>query len=790
METDALDKLERLFRAACILTGAEQLAFIEAACSNDEKLRKELESLLQADEGAEDESFLDTSKGALDILDQSEILLGQQIGPYKLIEPLGAGGMGEVWLGEQKEPIKRQVAFKLIKLGMDTKQVVARFESERQALAVMDHPNIAKVYDAGVTKTGRPFFVMELVRGVPVNEYCDAKRLSTANRIRLFMDICRAVQHAHQKGIIHRDLKPSNVLVTEHDDKPVPKVIDFGIAKAVGYNLTTHTLVTGVGQLIGTPAYMSPEQADTKGFDVDTRTDVYSLGMMLYELLVGTKPIDLKEKAQQAIQDAIRDTEVPKPSTRLTSLGQQQVSIAEQRQTTPDQLRRELKGDLDWIVLKSIEKDRTRRYDTVNGLTMELGRYLDNQPVIARPPSVVYRTQKFIRRNQTIVVAGTFVFLALIGGITAATVGLLRAQKAEQVAQQEALTSQSVSDFLIQLFEVSDPGVARGNSITAREILDQGAARIESELKDQPEVRARLLHTMGKVYWELGLEDESTTMLREAIDLRKSTLGADHPQVAESMRSLAITRSGHFGAIMPEQRKEILGLLYEAKEIHEKQLGPAHPEVAEDWASIAVFTLDRLTQDDPAEYEQAIAAAKKALTIWEAAYGPEDPRLHKMLYRLAGWYRDWKKDYDTAAQYYARSASIIENVYGSESGLMLEPLYGLYRMEYQKDFRSPKIIESFNRMWAVTDEEIINSDADPSLYITTASYLQFTGHLEQAEASLERAARILKKKFGDDVEDMVFAHSRLVQLYVAQERWEEVEEKSPVDQTHMGAEWT
>ncbi|MFK7847701.1 MAG: tetratricopeptide repeat protein, partial [Rhodothermales bacterium] len=386
--------------------------------------------------------------------------------------------------------------------------------------------------------------------------------------------------------------------------------------------------------------------------------------------------------------------------------------------------------------------------------------------------------QKFIRRNQTVVVAGLLVFFALIGGIAAATVGLVRAQKAEQVAQQEALTSQSVSDFLVQLFEVSDPGVARGNSITAREILDQGAERIEVELKDQPNVRAKLLHTMGKVYWELGLEDESMDLLREAIDLRKATLGDDHADVAESMRALATTLSGHFGAIMPDQREEILSLLHEARAIHEEQLGPAHPEVAEDWASIAVFTMDRLMQEDPAEYEQAIDAGKKALDIWTEAYGVDDPRLHKMLYKLGGWYRDWNKDYETAAGYYARSAAIIESNYGPESGLMMEPLYGLYRMEYQKDFRSAETINAFNRMWGVSDEEIINSDANPSLFITTASFLQSTGHLKEAEDALERAARLLEKKYGADVEDMVFAHARLIQLYIPQERWTEIEEKA------------
>ncbi len=778
METNALDKLERLFKAARLLKGEEQQAFVTAACAGDEAIHAELVSLLQADAAAEGESFMRSAVEMQRVVEGIELLDGNQIGPYKLIEQLGAGGMGEVWLAEQKAPIKRQVAFKLIKLGMDTKEVVARFASERQALAVMDHPNIAKVYDAGVTDTGRPYFVMELVRGVPVDEYCDNKRLSTADRITLFMDICKAVQHAHQKGVIHRDLKPSNVLISEHDDKPVPKVIDFGIAKAVGFNLTTHTLVTGIGQMVGTPAYMSPEQAVQGGFDVDTRTDVYSLGVMLYELLVGAKPLDLKAKAQHAIQKAIQDSEVPKPSTRLTSLGEKRQSIAAFRQTTPDQLERELKGDLDWIVLKSIEKDRTRRYDTVNGLAMELRRYLNNEPVMARPPSMSYRMGKFIRRHQTAVIAGAFVLLALIGGITAATMGLLRAQRAEAIAQEEAATSERVSDFMIQLFEVSDPGVARGNSITAREILDQGAERIESELQEEPVIRAKLLHTMGRVYWELGLEAESVKFLEEAIALRRKTLGEDHPDVAESLRALAETTSRHFGGITTERREKILGLLYEAKDIHEAALGARHPEVAADWTSIAIMTLSRMVRDHEPEPDKAIHAAMQALSILEENYGPDDIRLQSILYQLGNMYRGYQNDPDSAVIFYDRATRIIEAAEGPESGLMLRHLYGKFRVAHQQDFYSPEVMEAFERMWLISEEALINSDSNPSLFITTASYLQHIGEMEAAEKALNRAAQVMEKKYGADVEDMVFAHSRLVQLFVGMERWDEVEEKA------------
>ena len=775
METHSFDQLERLFQAARVLTGAERSAFIEAACSEDAVLRGELESLLAADEEADSDSFLAPVAGAaINILEEQGSLKGEQIGAYKLLEKLGEGGMGEVWLAEQKKPVKRQVALKLIKLGMDTREVIARFESERQALAVMDHPNIAKVLDGGATEKGRPYFVMELVRGMPINEYCDAHRLSTEDRIRLFMDVCRAVQHAHQKGVIHRDLKPSNVIVAAHDDRPAPKVIDFGIAKAVGYSLTTHTLVTSLGQAIGTPAYMSPEQAEMRGLDVDTRTDVYSLGVMLYELLVGARPIDLAAKADHAIRRTIVDSEIPKPSTRYTSLGLRRKTIAEQRKTTPEQLRRKLQGDLDWIVLKSVEKDRTRRYETVNGLAMELERYLNNEPIVARPPSVMYRVSKFVRRNRPTVVAAALVLLALIGGFTAATVGLVRAQRAEQRAASEALTAQQVSDFLIGLFEVSDPSVARGNSITAREILDMGAERIETELQDEPEVRARLLHTIGEVYWELGLEEESAALLKEAINLREEVLGPDHPDVATSLRALATTLSRQFGGIPSEKRKEILEILHRARTIHEKQLGTNHPEVAEDWSRIGYYTLNRLVREDTSDFDAAIEAAEKALAIYREAYGNVAPQVASMLYRLGGLYRDGKNDFDKAAQLFEQTAQIYESVYGSTTGNLLNPLFGLFFLEYQKDRTNPKVFELFERMWAIPDDELLDSDANISLFISTSTYLQRIGHRTEAEESLKKAVRLLAQKLGPDVEDMVFALSRLIQLYVTQERWEDI----------------
>jgi serine/threonine protein kinase/WD40 repeat protein len=436
--------LREIFLKAAEMDACEaRAAYLEQTCAGDTRLRRQIQALLDAEaEVGEAHETVESREPWLDPL------LGSRIGPYKLLQQIGEGGCGVVYMAEQEKPVRRRVALKVIKLGMDTKQVVARFEAERQALAVMDHPNVAQVLDGGATDSGRPFFVMELVRGVRITQYCDEHRLSTHQRLDLFIDVCRAVQHAHQKGIIHRDIKPSNILVTELDGKPLPKIIDFGIAKAIEGRLTDQTLFTAFEQFLGTPAYMSPEQATLTAADVDTRGDIYSLGVLLYELLTGETPFDTRsliESGLDEIRRTIRETEPLRPSTRLNSLEPRKLtSIAKSRESEPPKLIHLVRGDLDWIVMKCLEKDRNRRYETANGLAMDIRRHLSNEPIVARPPSFLYALHRSFRRNRLAISAAAAVALALLAGMGATLwqywakdQALERAVEAEQVAREE-----------------------------------------------------------------------------------------------------------------------------------------------------------------------------------------------------------------------------------------------------------------------------------------------------------------------------------------------------------------
>jgi len=656
---------------------AERAAYLDGACGDDPALRAEVELLLQHHTAG---SFLEhpALEGERTLRIQSSLSEspGTMIGRYKLLQKIGEGGCGVVYMAEQEEPVRRRVALKVIKLGMDTKSVIARFEAERQALALMDHPNIAKVFDGGATdssvsragetanrrtgdsptppladtpsqlKAGRPYFVMELVRGVKITDYCDEKNLSTQQRLDLFVQVCQAIQHAHQKGIIHRDIKPSNILVTVNDGVAVPKVIDFGIAKATtDQRLTDKTVFTAFEQFIGTPAYMSPEQAEVTSVDVDTRSDIYSLGVLLYELLTGKTPFDAAELLKIGLDEmrrTIREKEPERPSTRLTQelvavdASQRRspsgLAIPTQEEISADSRRRlrlkeqiaRLRGDLDWIVMKCLEKERARRYETANGLAMDIQRHLSNEPVVACPPSNLYRFQKMVRRNKLAVSAGAGISAALVIGLAVAlwqglekTRAYNRAVVAEKAAQTEA-------QILKDMLEGAGPEVAKGRDATILlEILDKTAERISNELTNQPDVEADLQNIIGSTYRDLGQYKKAELILRRALAANKRL----HPEGALAVRDSLKQLSGALYQEGSLAESEVLSR--ESLALTRKLLGNEHADV--------VSALNGLTENltSQGKFAEAKVIGQEALALTKKVAGLSDSDLASPRMRLA-----------------------------------------------------------------------------------------------------------------------------------------------------------
>jgi serine/threonine protein kinase len=625
MDTIERERIRALFHDALARSPADRVAFLERACRDEPSVHAEVETLLAAHGGAGQflkDPTVDVASltAAVEAAQESQVAgafaPGMRVGPYKLLEEIGEGGFGIVYLAEQEEPVRRRVALKIVKLGMDTREVIARFEAERQALALMDHANIAKVFDAGATESGRPYFVMELVRGVPITEYADLNGLAANERLRLFTMVCSAVQHAHQKGVIHRDLKPSNILVTLEDGRPVPKVIDFGIAKATFGRLTEKTIYTRFRQLIGTPAYMSPEQAEMSSLDVDTRSDVYSLGVLLYELLTGTTPFDargLVEAGYGEIRRIIREVEPPKPSTRVSTMDDAgRTAVAQRRGVEPRSLARLLRGDLDWIIMRALEKDRARRYGTAADLARDVERHLKNEPVEAGPPGGWYRFSKLVRRNRAAFVTSGLVLAALMAGFAVAVWGVLeawdeaakakaaedrervtsglekeariRAQEAKTAAEaqrtiaerraaearREAEKAKRVVGILDKVFEAADPREGPVQDLTVRQLLDRFASRLDEGLEKEPIVEATVRRTLGQAYLNLGRLVEAELHLQRSLELAQAALGEDDELTLSARAGLAGVR------LQQGDHEDAIRLYTDAWERSKRVLGERH----------------------------------------------------------------------------------------------------------------------------------------------------------------------------------------------------------------------
>jgi tetratricopeptide (TPR) repeat protein len=589
--------IELLHEAKARPAGAERERFLAEACGDDAALKEQIVSLLKADANEGDSDFL---KNTLWLRPTAPVTEkpADRIGRYKLLEQIGEGGCGVVYMADQEEPVRRRVALKVIKLGMDTKQVIARFEAERQALALMDHPNIAKVLDGGATETGRPFFVMELVRGIKITDYCDQNNLPTNERLELFIQVCQAIQHAHQKGIIHRDIKPSNILVTQHDDVAVPKVIDFGIAKATTGQLTDKTLFT--------PAYMSPEQAQMSGLDIDTRADIYSLGVLLYELLTGNTPFDAKELLAAGMDEMrrkIREDEPARPSTCLSTMTAIDLTtVAKHRHAEPPRLIHLIRGDLDWLVMKCLEKDRTRRYETAGAVATDLQRHLNNEPVLACPPSRSYRFQKLVQRNKLGFAAAGAVTAALFMGLGASTLMFLKekaarlravtaeqaqsrsrqeAEGARQRAEAEAAHSARRGTFMMKIWGALNQTAVGRDREMLRGFLDQTAERVIKELNYAPELEAGLREEVGGGFIDAGSYTNAGNMFMEALSLRRKLRGETHPEVASAMNRLAYVRG------LEQRDTEAIAMFREALALRQRLLGNEHLDVAESLFGLA-----------------------------------------------------------------------------------------------------------------------------------------------------------------------------------------------------------
>ncbi len=804
---------EIIFTAATALPTEERPAFLDRACAGDPTLRAQVDSLLRAHDAALD--FLesgptDLSQERVPLESAIEEMPGDRIGRYKLLQKIGEGGCGVVYMAEQEEAVRRRVALKVIKLGMDTKAVIARFEAERQALARMEHPNIARVLDAGATTAGRPFFVMELVRGIRITEYCDQNNLSTEQRLRLIINVCHAIQHAHQKGIIHRDIKPSNILVTLHDGQPVPKVIDFGIAKATQGRLTEQTLFTAFEQFIGTPAYVSPEQAEMSGLDIDTRSDIYSLGVLLYELLAGRTPFDTQELVAAGLDEMrrrIREQQPPRPSLRVRTLNDSdRTTVARRRGTDGPRLTLELRGDLDWIVMRCLEKDRSRRYETANGLAMDIDRHLNNDPVTARPPSTVYLFTKLVRRHRLAFAAGLGITLALAAGFAASTLLYLRerdsldrarrAEKGRESALRTAVEQRNAADqarkeaeqgkrtvqeqsvrhtklAVMMLANLKDIGLNAGfapDQRVLREMMAKAAA-LQKEFADQPEFLAAVDETLGGVYVKMDELKRAEEMFQEALKVRRQAQGEKSPEVAQTLNYLGhvYSRQSRWEEAY-QTHEDALQLLQDLQAEH-----PARkdPEISRTMSAMGWVRAQQGELSEAANFLQlALEAQRKAGAMTDVA---------TTLIRI-GSVLTHDGRVAEAEEMLQEALSINRDIFGANSLQVISSLQALAVTIALNQVRLPEAIalyrdafeirERINNPNAVHDSSLVEKKEPPP---TVQELLIKPGALAEVEAALRDAQQYAVSRYGRDSWEQAFYHALRAWVLLQEKRYVEAE---------------